>query len=321
MAAYERMGCQPTWTCAPYQLPTRPSLGEHICWAESNAIVFANTVLGARTDRYGDFIDICAAITGRVPLAGLHLDEPRLGRVVFAPRGMAPAALEEEALVALLGLVVGHRAGDRVPVLDGLDVPVSEDQLKAFGAAAASSGSVAMVHVVGVTPEAPSLADALGGRSPEEVVDVSAADLRAAAAELTTHRAGGPGAPLRAISLGTPHLSMAGFERLTPMLAGIDVHPGVTLYVSTGRDVLREVERRGWLPVYERPGVQVVVDTCTYLTPIIAANGGVVMTDPAKWAWYAPSNLGVDVCFGTMEDCLRSAEAGSVIRDLGWLDG
>ena len=88
MDAYVAMGCRPTWTCAPYQLPERPAFGQHVAWAESNAIVFCNSVLGARTDRYGDFIDICAAVTGRVPLAGLHRDEERRATLVLQLEGI-----------------------------------------------------------------------------------------------------------------------------------------------------------------------------------------------------------------------------------------
>lgn len=123
------------------------------------------------------------------------------------------------------------------------------------------------------------------------------------------------------MSIGTPHLSLAGFERLTPMLAATRIHPDVTFYVSTGRDVLLEVEERGWLPVYRAPGIRLVVDTCTYITPILAPDETLAMTDSAKWAWYAPGNLGVRAVFGTMEDCVRSAAAGRVISDFDWLDG
>ncbi|MDQ3447794.1 MAG: aconitase X catalytic domain-containing protein [Chloroflexota bacterium] len=318
MTAYESMGCQPTWTCAPYQLPHRPAFGEHVCWAESNAIVFANSVLGARTDRYGDFMDICAAITGRVPEAGLHLDANRLGRVVFRLSGFGEVASGHEAFWALLGNVVGARAGNDVPVVLGAPEGVPEDHLKALGAAAASSGSVALVHVVGTTPEAATLNDALGGRPPLRTIDVGPDDLRAAVGELTGSDVGGP---LRAVSVGTPHLSLEGFERLTPMLAATRIHSGVTFYVSTGRDVLRRVEERGWLPVFQAPGIRLVVDTCTYIAPILGPDETLAMTDSAKWAWYAPGNLGITTAFGTMEDCVRSAAAGRVIRDFGWLDG
>jgi predicted aconitase len=316
MAAYEEMGCLPTWTCAPYQLPDRPAFGEQICWAESNAIVFANSVLGARTERYGDFMDICAALTGRVPASGLHLDENRLATTLFRLRGFRDSAFAEEAFYALLGHVVGGRTGIDVPAIDGLPPDATDDQLKAFGAAAASSGAVALAHIVGVTPEAPTLADAFGAREPSRTIELTPEDLREAAAELTTMGEG----PLTAVSLGTPHLSITGFERLVAFLAGRRVHPDVALYVSTGRDVLADAAARGWVSVLENAGAQLVVDTCTYITPILRG-GGLAMTDSAKWAWYAPANLGVEVAFGTMAECVESALSGRVVRDHGWLDG
>ena len=165
MRHYVEMGCRETWTCAPYQLVERPGFGEQIAWAESNAIVFANSVLGARTERYGDFIDICAAITGLVPEFGLHTDEGRLATVVIEVRGVPDATRGRDTFFALLGHVVGRQVGTSVPVIDGID-RATEDQLKALGAAAASSGAVAMFHMVGVTPEASTRRDALGGRLP-----------------------------------------------------------------------------------------------------------------------------------------------------------
>ena len=319
MDAYLALGCQATWTCAPYQLPGRPSFGQHIAWAESNAIVFANSVLGARTARYGDFVDICAALTGRVPLAGLHRDEERRARLVVHVEDVAGEAFAHDELYALLGHLLGGLAGSDVPAIVGLPGTASEDQLKALGAAAASSGSVALCHVVGLTPEAPTLAACLADDGAREV-RLGPADLRRAWAELSTVH---DGAPLAAVSLGTPHLSLAEFERLTPLLADTPPATGLAVYVSTGRGVAAEIEARGWGEVYRRPGIQLVVDTCTYITPILeVAPGSVVMTNAAKWAWYAPGNLGVSVAFGTLEDCLRSAAAGRVVRHLPeWLDG
>ncbi len=317
MECYEEMGCRPTWTCAPYQLPERPGFGEHVAWAESNATVFANSVLGARTHRYGDFIDVCAAITGRAPAGGLHLDGPRLGQMLFRVSGVAPRLLEADVLYPVLGHLIGYRAGMRVPVIDGLPAHIEEDALKALGAAAASSGSVALFHVVGVTPEAPSLEAAFGGREPKEIVDVGPGELRAARDDLSTAKNG----RLSAVSLGTPHASLAEFARLIPLVEGGRVHPDIEFYVSTGRDVLAEVERRGWLEALVQAGVQVVVDTCTYITPILRNRTGVVMTDSAKWAYYAPGNLGVHVAFGGMEECVRSALTGEIVRNEELWDG
>lgn len=157
MDAYTTLGCSPTWTCAPYQLAGRPAFGTHVAWAESNAIAFGNSVLGARTDRYGDFLDISAAITGRVPEAGLHLDANRRARLVLDGSALPRAPLAHTAAWGALGQLTGRIAGTRVPVWTGLPGDVDEDRLKAFGAAAASAGGVALFHIVGVTPEAPDL--------------------------------------------------------------------------------------------------------------------------------------------------------------------
>ena len=176
MRLYTALGCRATWTCAPYQLQQRPSFGQHVAWAESNAIVFANSVLGARTERYGDFIDIAAGLIGRAPYAGLHRDEGRFARVVFRLRGITPALAESDVLFAALGHLIGRRAGGEVAAIDGLS-HATEDQLKALGAAAASSGSCAMFHVVGVTPEAPTLAAACGDGSAMDATDTHASSI------------------------------------------------------------------------------------------------------------------------------------------------
>jgi predicted aconitase len=186
MDAYVAMGCRQTWTCAPYQLPERPAFGEHLAWAESNAIVFANSVIGARTGRYGDFLDICAAITGRVPNAGLHLTKRRRAQVVFDVHGLPGRLLDEDAAYPLLGHVVGAETGNLIPVVDGLPPGVSEDRLKALGAAAASSGEVALVHVTGSTPEASTLPEALQHRGPVRVVEITPPTIRTARDALTT---------------------------------------------------------------------------------------------------------------------------------------
>src|SRR2546425_4926018 len=214
MDCYVEMGCRPTWTCAPYQLAERPAFGEHIAWAESNAVVFANSVLGARTDRYGDFIDICAAITGRAPASGLHLDGNRAAEVLFRMSGVPKALLAEDVLYPVLGHLVGLEAGRMVPVIEGLPGSVTEDRLKALGAAAASSGAVGLFHAVGLTPEARSLDEALAGREPRRVVEVTPSRLARARDSLSTAW----GDRLDAVSVGTPHFSLEEFARLTPLL-------------------------------------------------------------------------------------------------------
>lgn len=314
MDGYRALGARPTFTCAPYQLvDSRPAFGTQVAWGESNAIVFCNSVLGARTNRYGDFLDVAAAITGRAPAAGLHLDGERRARLVVRIRADVPdRLLDSDDLYPVLGLVLGRLAGARVAVLDGLPAGLSEDRLKAIGAAAASSGAVAMFHAVGSTPEAPTLAAALGGTAPEATIVVGLDELRAARAGLTTADAG---RPLAAVALGTPHASFAELRRIVGLLDGRRVAPGVELLVSTARDTLADAEAQGLATHLRASGTAILVDTCSYLAPVLRSDAGAVMTDSAKWAYYAPGNLGFDVIFASTSDCVRSAIEGRIVRD------
>ena len=323
MTAYEAMGCEPTWTCAPYQLESRPEFGEHVAWAESNAIVFANAVLGARTHRYGDFLDISAALTGRAPAAGLHLTASRRGEIVFDVSGVSPTLLDRDVAYPMIGYHIGKLVGSRIPVIIGMAEATSEDRLKAIGSAGASAGSMAMFHVVGCTPEAPTLQAALAGNHANNIANpnvnaITNHDLRTARDRLTTST----NPHLGAISLGTPHYSVAEFGRLVELLGDRSIHPDVHAYISTGRGVAHEIGLRGWEQTLTEAGVQIVTDTCTYITPVMADIHGTAMTDSAKWAYYAPGNLGLDVAFGSVEDCIESAVAGRVVRDeTVWADG
>ncbi len=313
MDRYRALGARPTYTCAPYQLAaSRPKLGEQVAWGESNAIAFCNSVLGARTNRYGDFIDVAAAITGRVPHAGLHRTGARRATLVLRLASDVPPALRDaDQLFPLLGLVLGRRAGSAVAVIDGLAPGQAEDRLKALGAAAASSGAVAMFHVTGSTPEAPTLDAALQHRPPDAVELVTLADLREARDELTTTT----GEELAAVSLGTPHASLAELERYAVMLGERRVHGRVQLLISTGRETLAAAARNGISERLRAAGAELLVDTCSYIAPILRPSDGATMTDSAKWAYYAPGNVGARVVFGSTQECIRSAVAGRIVRD------
>jgi predicted aconitase len=312
MDRYRALGARPTFTCAPYQLAeTRPGKGEQVAWGESNAICFCNSVLGARTNRYGDFIDVAAAITGRVPNAGLHRTEARRATLVLRLADDVPAALRDaDVLYPVLGIVLGRRAGSAVAAIEGLPPGLSEDRLKALGAAAASSGSVAMFHAVGSTPEAPTLDAALQGSEPDAVETVGIAALRAARDGLTTASADDA---LRAVSLGTPHASAAELARYAELLAGRRVDPGVEVIVSTGREVLERSPHDA--ATLRAAGVELLVDTCSYVAPVLRGSRGPVMTDSGKWAYYAPGTIGAAVFFGSTTECVESAVAGRVVRD------
>ena len=298
MQAYEAMGCEPTWTCAPYQLQQRPGFGEQIAWAESNAIVFANSVLGARTNRYGDFLDIACAVTGLAPFYGLHTDQGRRGTVVVSLFDIRPDWFDSDWFYPVLGSLLGRLSPTGIPVIVGLDGRASEDRLKALGAGAASTGAIAMFHGVAVTPEAATLADATGGADLPEVF-VGPDEIVEERARLSSNH----NHPPQAVSLGAPHYSTDQLIRLGGWMGHrTTVMP---LFVNTNRAAVEsvpEVVRR-----LVECGVTIVTDTCTYITPIIDPSIRVVMTDSAKWAYYAPGNLGVGVVFGSAEECVATA--------------
>ncbi|NIP45203.1 MAG: DUF521 domain-containing protein [Gammaproteobacteria bacterium] len=311
MDLYEQLGCEPVWTCAPYQLPGRPGVGEHIVGSESNAVTFYNSVVGARTNKYGDYLDVCAALVGRVPYSGLHTDEGRRGRALVDVGAIPEDLRREDIFHHVLGHHLGRLAGSRVPVIRGLAHDSNEDQLKAISAAAAASGAVGLFHAVGVTPEAPDEASAFQGRAPEVTVRVTPAELVAARDALST---GTPG-PLAMVAVGTPHFSFSEFARLVALVEGRRVHADTAFYASTSRHVYAQIAKQGWAEMLARAGVQVIVDTCTYFSPAVRGCRGRVMTNSAKWAYYAPGMLAVESVFGTLEECVESAVRGEVWRD------
>ncbi len=307
-ALYTSLGCEPTLTCAPYQRSSRPAPGEQIAWAESNAIVFANSVLGARTDRYGDFTDLCAALTGRVPLAGLHLEENRWASVEVAVPALEETALSRDLYFGCIGYLLGESCGTRVPAMTGLPTDTTEDELKLLGAAAASSGSLALFHAVGVTPEADSLAQASGGQ-PLQKKTLTPDDLRSALRTLCPVKAG---EPVAAVCLGSPHFSLAEFEALAAAVRNRRRRANVEFYVSTSREIAALVERDLRFEPLNAFGVTLVVDTCTYLAPVVTQADGVILTNSAKWAHYGPAHLSRRVGLASLAHCVSCAEEGEV---------
>ena len=313
--AYVRMGAQPTFTCAPYQTAAAPAFGEQIAWAESNAVAYANSVLGARTNRYGDYLDACCALTGRVPASGLHLDEPRRGQVLVRLTGMPPALFARDDFYPVLGYVLGTLVADEVPVVEGLEARPSDDQLKALAAAAATSGAVALFHLVGITPEAPTLPAAFGGLAPERVVDVDFDRLRTARAALST--GGGGQDRLDVVAFGSPHCSLAECRHLAALMAGQRAAAGVEVFVTTSRAVREVLERSGELRALLDFGAKVTADTCIVVSPLVRPGARVLMTNSAKYAHYAPGLLNLGAVFGSTAACVASAVTGRVTREDG----
>ena len=311
MQAYVRLGCKPVWTCAPYQLPGRPACGEHIVASESNAVSFYNSVVGARSNKYGDFLDVCAALTGRVPYSKLHRDEARAAALLVDVGALPAEILGNDLFYHLLGYLIGRCCADRVPAITGLPATCNEDDLKAISAAASSSGSVPLFHAIGITPEAKTIDAAFQGRPAADHIEVNVADLRRARDELGRNSA----SPLAGIALGTPHFSITEFEHLVALLADRQLHAGLCCYLTTSRHVYAAADERGWIDSLKQAGFRIVTDTCTYFSPAVDGLRGKIMTNSAKWAYYAPGMLPVEAVIGSLAECVESAVRGEVVLE------
>ena len=299
--AYMAMGAQLSFTCAPYLLDSAPKAGEQIVWAESNAVVYANSVLGARTLKYPDYLDICIALTGRAPLIGCHLEDQRKARLQIE---LPTLGNLDDAFYPLLGYHIGALAGSRIPLILGLKQQHPDlDNLKAFGAAFATTSAAPLFHIAGVTPEALDPAQVLDGPLP--VLKVSLEDLLLSWHELNSAR----DPQVDVVSLGNPHFSLSEFAHLARLCQGRKRHPDVVLAITCGRAVLEQARAAGHVGVLEAFGAVIVSDTCwcmlgELVIPPAARN---LMTNSGKYAHYAPGLVGRKVHFASLAECVDAA--------------
>lgn len=299
--AYVAMGAIPTWTCTPYQAGLIPRFGEQIAWAESNAILYANSVIGARTERYGDYTDICCAITGRVPYFGLHKIEERAGQVLVDCSCLSLQNGTDE--FAVLGYVIGDLVKNQIPVIKGLPQWITGDHLKAFCAAAASSGAVALFHMVGITPEAPAEATAFQGRRPSELLEVTADMMKSTREQLTSAALG---CDVDAVLIGCPHASAPEIMQIAAMLDGKDIKDDKALWIYTNRATNHWLTLQGVVPELTAKGVIIFKDTCFINTDLHAWDFKTVMTNSAKYAHYMSGRTGLKAVFAGLQECIHT---------------
>ncbi|KAL4956279.1 hypothetical protein BDW69DRAFT_159003 [Aspergillus filifer] len=305
---YVAMGAKNSFTCAPYLLDSPPQSGESIGWAESNAVVFANSVLGARTQKYPDLIDVCIALTGRAPLAGAQTEKGRVPRVcVKVSDSVQSIEAMEDAFYPSLGYAIGKAVGGDIPLITGLETgtkPTISD-LKAFGAAFATTASAPMFHIAGVTPEA-------GQFNPTELphIKVTEDHLRSALNGLATAKDKSVGL----VSLGNPHFSLEEFARLSELCTGRRKANSVQLIITTSRDVYAKACAAGHISVIEAFGGEILTDTCWCMISesVIDASVLNLMTNSAKYAHYAPGIVHRGVHFGSLRECVDAAERGFI---------
>jgi hypothetical protein len=304
--AYEKMGGISCHTCTPYFIGNVPRPGEHIAWGESSAVAYANSVLGARTNREGGPTALASAITGRTPAYGFHLPENRRGHLL----AKVTAPIQGFYDYGNLGYYVGAIAQEKTPVFTGIPESVTPDELKILGAALASSGAVALFHAVGVTPEAPNLDQAFGGTSPAVTLEVGPTELSKTAEKLSKAKT----STVDWVVIGCPHISIQEFASITTLLDGKHVHSGVTVWLSTSPAVKTLADIMGYSSIIQASGAKIVCETCPILTTtqaIAERKGfGSLTTNSAKLAHYISGQFGIPPHYGALEQCIQAAISG-----------
>jgi predicted aconitase len=300
--AIRRMGVIPTWSCTPYFQGNLPRRGEPISWVESSAIIFANSVLGARTNRTTMGVDIASAITGRVPEFGLLLDEERSGNALVRVECQAKSLFDYDKI----GFLIGKALSGKVPVIEGLPGCTTANQLKVMGAAAATKGGIALYHVVGITPEAPTREEAFRGRRPEIELRIREKDLEAAAEELSTCGKTG----IDAVLLGCPHPTVVEIRDLARALIGKKIREDTKFCLFAAGDTLNWARRMGHVELLEAAGVRIFEGDCIVFHSTRQWGWVNAATNSVKYACSLPSNpTYLNVLYTDTRGCVDLATA------------
>jgi predicted aconitase len=296
--AYEKLGIRCECTCTPYTLEDFDvGYGDHLAWSESSAVSYANSVLGARTNREGGPSALSAALIGKTANYGFHLDENRVPEISIGVE--CPLKISD---YGALGYVAGKLAGSKVPVFHLRATP-DVDELKALGAAMAASGAVALYHVKGVTPEI----RRLDFEDPAEKITIERTQLD----EVYENLRKACKEP-ELITIGCPHCSAAELEKVAELLKGKTVSKEFWIFTS------RELAKRypEYIRTIEKSGAKVVCDTCMVVSP--ATNSySCVMVNSGKALAYVPGMCGAEAIYGSMEACVEEAVGGTVKKEGG----
>lgn len=291
--AYLKMGALASYTCTPYLTGNIPSAGEHVAWGESSAIIFANSVIGARTNREGGPSALAAAITGRVPAYGYHLDENRKATHLVHV-GMP---LKTDRDYAVLGYFIGQIVGNKVPVFENITSRPTLENFKALGAALASSGAVALFHVAGYTPEA-LIKEAVLPKT-YETIEFGKNEYQSVVNKFTLDE------PADLVVIGCPHCSINELRELALALDGKKIKRN--MWICTSKQVLALADRMGYTEKIKKSGATIVLDTCPVLCPTSDKGYRAAITNSGKMAHYIRGLWNMKSSLSQLEDCLAAA--------------
>jgi predicted aconitase len=290
-------------TCTPYLVGNVPHFGEHCAWMESSAVVYCNSVLGARTNTEGRESTSAAMLTGRIPDWGFHRDGYRLGSHLIEVAYPVESVMDW----GMLGYFIGAAVGERIPVLRGSYAVPDLIRHKHFGAAAASSGGVEMYHLVGVTPEAPTEQAAFGSKRPVATVRYGVEERRRVYRDLNS---GASDSNVDFVMLGCPHAAIEQLREAARLLESKHISSNCNLWIFTSRAVKAEAEQEGIVQKIRAAGGVVLTDTCSAIGQAVPPGTKVVALDSAKQTHYLPAIMGIQAWFGTTSDCIDAAITG-----------
>ena len=300
--AYVKMGAYPTFTCAPYLLDEKPSKGEAIGWSESNAVIYANSVIGARTQKHPDYLDLFIAMTGRTPHTGVYLEKNR--QPVCEIQVALPSNFDD-AIWPMIGWLAGHKSPNGIPVLNGLeDILISNDDLKALCAAFGTTSAAPMIHIKGHTPESE-----LQSAKDAKYTTIMPNDLL----NLWQNFNNGNN-KIDLVAIGSPHASTSECLKFLELLEENNERVTVPTILTIGRETLSNLDHQGSLNKLSKLGVQVIPDICwcSITEPVFPPKAKSLLTNSGKYAHYGEGLTGRNVRFGSLSDCALAAMTGYV---------
>lgn len=297
--AYAKMGGIRCWTCVQYQVCNIPKAGETVAWAESSAVVYANSVMGCRSNKITSGMDVACAILGLTPRFGMLNDENRVAKVVYSLGAGPFSDLDYRSI----GFYIGRSAGSRVPALKGLPAGVTSDEVKHLGAGAAAAGPVTMIHLPGITPGTGTVSDATGGEKTEEI-EVTRSDIAEVESDLnqTTETPD-------LVAFGVPHLSVNELGALARLLEGRRLKGGTKMYIYTSGQAYEMALRTGIALTIEGSGARLTHSTDAEISPLRALGFEVVMTNSAKLSEIVSSEGEIRIRYASQKDIVQEVTA------------
>jgi predicted aconitase len=290
--AFKRMGILVSCTCTPYLIGNLPLYGEHLAWSESSAVTFANSVLGAKTNREGGPSALAAAFVGKTPCYGLHLDENRVPDVHV----QVNADLGKLSDWGALGYAIGKKAENKIPYITSIK-SADLDSLKSFCASVVTYGAKPLFYMEGVTPGAELQ------KQPKTTVTIEPADIKAAYDSIND-----PVSDIDFVCVGCPHCSIKEILEISELIAGKKVAAGTELWVATSRTAKQLADKRGYTATIEAAGGKFACDTCMAVAPL-KGRFKALATTSAKGCFYSRQNL-MKTKMGSMKECIDAAVTG-----------